>query len=120
MMAHAVFAATAYAFSDTKRNKNQDEHAPMQDILLKFISGSYPPPPPPPPPPRSLFDQAAADCDQSPCIILSNSFCWKGLGHNQGMLNLATPQPPLDEDIYLLIAGVAGRSFGAPPQGTCL
>ena len=33
------------------------------------------------------------------------------------MLNPATPP---DEDIYLLIAGVAGRSFGAPPQGTCL
>jgi hypothetical protein len=62
MTAHAVFAATAYAFADTKRYKNphQDEQAktciahavfasnnaqmmPMPDIRLNFISGSYPP-----------------------------------------------------------------------------
>ena len=27
MMAHAVFATTAYAFADTKYNKNQDDQA---------------------------------------------------------------------------------------------
>ena len=37
MMAHAVFAATAYAFADAERNKNQDEHAPMQDMRLTFV-----------------------------------------------------------------------------------
>jgi hypothetical protein len=63
MMAHAVlvFAATAYAFADTKRNKNQDEHAPMQDILLKFISGSYPPPP-----------RRHAACSTKPQLLVTN------------------------------------------------
>ncbi len=57
MTAHVVFAATAYAFADTKCYKNQDEQAktciahavfasnnaqmmPMPDIRLKFISCS--------------------------------------------------------------------------------
>ena len=58
MMSHAMFSATAYAFVDIKRNKNQNEQAktyiahavytcnseqmmPMPDIRLKFIYGSY-------------------------------------------------------------------------------